>query len=134
MKTHYSRRNPVVCLFAIVSRVVFVLSFRVCAADCAPPPAGLVSWWPAEGNANDMVGTNPGTLLSGITFGAGKVGSAFNFDGADDYVSVPNAPSLNFGPGQDFSFEAWIQPLPSSTSYDIMTIADKRNAPDTSRG
>lgn len=29
---------------------------------CAPPPSGLVSWWPADGNGNDIVGGNNGTL------------------------------------------------------------------------
>ena len=29
---------------------------------CTPAPSGLVGWWPGEGNANDIVGTNNGTL------------------------------------------------------------------------
>ncbi len=101
---------------------------------CVTPPSGLVSWWKAENNALDSVGTNNGTLTGGITFTNGKVGQTFNLDGVDDHVVVADAPSLNFGPGQDFSIEAWIQPQVSSTSFDVMTIVDKRNAPNTSQG
>ena len=45
------------------------------------PPAGLVSWWPGDGNANDIVGDNHGTLENGATFATGKVNQAFSFDG-----------------------------------------------------
>jgi hypothetical protein len=38
------------------------------APPCAPPPAGLIGWWPGEGTANDIVGANNGTLLNGVTF------------------------------------------------------------------
>ena len=60
-----------------------------------PPPAGLVSWWPGDGNANDIWGGNPGTLMGGTTFGAGVVGQAFGLDGVDDYVNIPNDSSLS---------------------------------------
>src|SRR5207249_3535179 len=33
--------------------------------SCAPPPAGLVSWWPGDGNADDIVGGNNGSLQNG---------------------------------------------------------------------
>src|SRR6266545_3162494 len=46
---------------------------------CVPPLSGLVSWWPGEGNANDLVGSNNGTLLNGVSFAEGIVGQAFNF-------------------------------------------------------
>ncbi|MEI2725303.1 MAG: LamG domain-containing protein [Verrucomicrobiota bacterium] len=72
--------------------------------------------------------------MGGLTFAAGEVGSAFNFDGVDDQVIVADAPSLNFGANQDFSIEAWIQPQVSTTTYDLMTIMDKRNAPDVIHG
>ncbi len=33
---------------------------------CLVPPPGLVSWWPADSNANDIVGINNGSLLGGV--------------------------------------------------------------------
>src|SRR5207245_1589335 len=46
--------------------------FTVIAPVCAVP-FGLVSWWPGDGNANDVVDGNNGTLLNGAAFGAGEV-------------------------------------------------------------
>ena len=54
-------------------------------------PPNLVSWWHAEGNANDSADGNNGTLQNGATFGTGRSGQAFSFDGVDDYVNVPDA-------------------------------------------
>ena len=56
---------------------------------CAPPPSGLVSWWPGDGNARDIWGSHNGTLENGATTAAGKVGQAFSLDGGNDYVDVP---------------------------------------------
>src|SRR5262249_14080018 len=63
--------------------------------NCLLPPPGLVSWWPGDGNANDIQDGNNGTLQGGATFAAGKVGQAFSFDGASGSVVVPDSPSLD---------------------------------------
>ena len=70
-------------------------------------PPDLVAWWRAEGNANDAVGGNHGTLLEGAGFAAGMVGQAFRLDGADDWVSLANTATLDFGTG-DFTIELWM--------------------------
>jgi hypothetical protein len=75
--------------------------------DCTPP-SGLVSWWSGEGNANDIQGNNNGTLMNGATFATGMVGQAFNLDGVDDFIEVPNQPSLN--PTNQITVEAWYKP------------------------
>jgi hypothetical protein len=77
----------------------------VWAADCTPAPAGLVGWWPGDGNANDIVGTNNGILMNGTT-AAGYVGSAFKFDGTNDFVQFPDSPV--FHPA-NFTIEAWVR-------------------------
>ncbi|MGH9945549.1 MAG: hypothetical protein ACRD9R_24610, partial [Pyrinomonadaceae bacterium] len=51
--------------------------------ECLPPPAGMVAWYPGDGNADNLVGVNNGTLQNGATFAPGKVGQAFSFDGVD---------------------------------------------------
>ena len=97
---------------AILSCAVLLLSceftpFRAWAADCVLTPTGLVAWWSAEGNANDRVGTNNGTLRGGATFVPGKVGEAFDFDGSGS-VLVPDSPALRFTNGM--TVEAWVYP------------------------
>jgi hypothetical protein len=78
------------------------------APPCDPAPSGLVSWWPAEGNANDIIGTNNGVLEGGLGFAPGEVGQAFFFNNTNDDVKVPASSSLNVGAGNGFTLEAWI--------------------------
>lgn len=69
------------------------------------PPAGLVTWWPGDGNANDIVGSNEGVLEGGVTFVPGREGQAFSFDGASGYVST--LPALESP--QTFSLSLWFK-------------------------
>ena len=84
------------------------------AADCVAPPAGLVAWWPGEGNANDIVGTNNGAVLGGISFPAGEVGLGFNFNGVDAGVLVPASSTLDVGAAAGLTIELWINPADAS--------------------
>ena len=63
--------------------------------SCDPAPSGLVSWWRAEGDIKDAIGTNDGTLAGTAGFAAGEVGQAFTFDGSSGHVSIPDSPSLD---------------------------------------
>ena len=81
MKTITKFIYPVLALFAFASEFSPAV-----AQPCTPPPTGLVSWWPGDGNPNDIQDSNDGTLQNGVTFAAGKVGQAFSFDGVDDFV------------------------------------------------
>ncbi len=62
-------------------------------AQCVAPPSGLVSWWPGDGNANDIQDSNHGILENGAAFTAGLVGQAFDFNGANS-VLVPHSGNL----------------------------------------
>jgi hypothetical protein len=53
----------------------------------------------------DSVGTNHGVLTNGATFTAGQVGQTLAFDGADDYVLVPDSASLR---PASVTIEAWV--------------------------
>ena len=65
-----------VCLFSSISHAQDV---------CVPPPEGLVSWWPGDADASDIVNGNDGVLINGALAGVeGKVGGAFSFDGVND--------------------------------------------------
>ncbi len=76
---------------------------------CTPAPQGMVAWWPADGNANDITGPNDGTIVGGVTFAAGMVSQAFVMDGATGYVEVPDSPALDVT-GQ-ITIDAWINPV-----------------------
>src|SRR5947199_9852261 len=91
---------------------------------CATTPSGMVSWWPGEGNANDIVDGNSGTLQGGATFAAGYVGQAFLLDGVNAYVDAGNAPNLHVS-GGDFTVEAWVR---FNALGGDMSIMDKMSA------
>ena len=74
----------------------------------------LFAAYNGESNTNDSFGTNNGTAVGGLTYTAGKIGNAFNFNGTTSYVSLPNS-SGQFNFTGDFSVSAWIN-TPNYTS------------------
>lgn len=92
--------------------------------ECVQPPPDMVSWWPGEGNANDLAGSNHAGLVNNVTFTGGRVGQAFSFNGTDSYIRVPHDESLN--PTGSFSVDAWIKADPTQHSSDgLFVIIDK---------
>ena len=79
------------------------------------PTPGLVAWWPAEGNADDVAGSHNGTLQNGATFAPGKVGSAFSLNGTNANVSIPDAPALRFT--NAMSVAGWIKTTAGTDRY-----------------
>jgi hypothetical protein len=98
--------------------LLMTLPAAVTAQECVQPPSGVVSWWPAEGTAEDIVGDNHGVLQDGAGFDQGFVGSAFDLDGSQDHVLVDDDPSLNL---EEFTIEGWVR---IATSGDLF-IATK---------
>lgn len=74
---------------------------------CITPPSNLISWWPGDGNANDIYSLNNGTLNGGaIATASGKVEQAFSFDNFNTYVShQTNGISPTAG-----TVEMWVKP------------------------
>lgn len=110
------RRYVYLCALPLL---LFVLTFPLArratmqdpGTSCVQVPSGIVSWYPAdanaaeEGNAVDIVSHNDGTLENGATFAPGKVGSAFQLDGVNDAIEVPDSESLALN---TLTIDAWI--------------------------
>ncbi len=88
------------------------------------PPSGLVSWWPGDGHANDIVGGNNGTLLGGVSFSAAEVGQGFSFNSNSDGVTIPHNTNLDVqNPG--FSADFWMSGIKNQPDPFQSTIFEK---------
>jgi len=67
---------------------------------------------------NDALNTYNGTAQGGLTYGVGKVGNAFQFNGTNAYVQLPNN-SLQFT--NKFSASMWMY-IPSNVSQDQILV------------
>jgi N-acetylneuraminic acid mutarotase len=96
-----------------------VEAFTPTPPTCVTPPSGMVSWWPGDGNADDIKDSNNGILQGGATFGAGKVGQAFSFDGINGLVLVSSASNLDLE--QAFTIDAWVNLADVDSAHCIVT-------------
>ena len=79
------------------------------AATASTLSAGLVSWWRAEGDADDSVGQNNG-VADGVTYVSRAGGQAFDFDGTTADVQIPTSTTLDVTDG--YTIALWID-IPS---------------------
>jgi hypothetical protein len=108
---------------------VCAVVFLFCSIVNAGINDGLVAYYPFNGNANDESGNGNNGVIHGSALTAdrlGKLNSAYNFDGVDDYLQISNSGSLNFGTS-DFTISCWIN-TDIYPSYPVALI-DKRTSP-----
>ncbi|GBE20482.1 hypothetical protein BMS3Abin17_01223 [archaeon BMS3Abin17] len=81
--------------------------------------SGLVSWWDFEGDADDKLGRNNGTLMGNSDCSVqGYNGSACYFDGDGDYIDL-NDP---FPELENFTIIAWVNISGNNTGADTRGI------------
>jgi hypothetical protein len=106
-------------LCGLVPLLVFTLVGNAAAQQtCTQPPPGLVSWWPGNGNANDIADSNNGMVQGDATFVPGQVSQAFRFDGVDDFVRVANSPALE---PTTITVDAWVKSTAPGTFRYILS-------------
>jgi glucose/arabinose dehydrogenase/PKD repeat protein len=97
--------------FGVTSGVVNVM---VSNSATPPLPVGLVAGW----NFGESTGTttadvtgngNTATLKNGALWTSGKYGSGLKLDGANDYLDIPNSPTLNLS-GTAMAASVWVNP------------------------
>lgn len=74
---------------------------------------GLRAYYPFNGNANDVSGNNNNPVTNTATLTAdhnGNPNSAYHFDGIDNYMQIPNSPTLNIS-GNTMTLCAWVKPM-----------------------
>ena len=85
----------------------------VTVSNTAPPPMGLVAAYSFDEGAGSTVGDSSGSgnvgTISGATWTvAGKYGKALTFNGTSNWVTVPDANSLDLTTAM--TIEAWVNP------------------------
>ena len=83
---------------------------------------GLVAYYPFNGNADDESGNGNDGTVNGATLTTdrnGNTGSAYDFDGNDDFIDAGNPDAFNFAEG-DFSLSCWIRPSGSQVNKYII--------------
>jgi Concanavalin A-like lectin/glucanases superfamily/Divergent InlB B-repeat domain/Putative Ig domain/Immunoglobulin I-set domain len=102
-------------------------------ASPVPLAQGMVAFWRGETDATDLIGGHSGTFYTATTpttasmTPKGKVGGAFNFDGAV-YVQVPNSAALK--PVQ-MTAEAWVSPGVSTGYNAVIACGSSTDTDDT---
>ena len=91
----------------------------------ATGPSGLAAAYSFNEGSNttaaDASGNgHTGTLVNGATWGPGKFGSAISLDGVNDYVSLANSSTLNFGTA-DFTFATWVTRTATGAEHNIFS-------------
>ena len=94
---------------------------------CVDSPAGVVSWWPGDGNQMDATGRNP--LIQPAQYFAyvtGKVDRAFDFLPSRIVASARSSDSLNFGSNANLSIEMWLRAGPTTPLPGNVPLLEKR--------
>jgi hypothetical protein len=75
------------------------------------PTGSLTGYWPFSGNANDLSGNSNNGAVTGCSLIADRFGNcdmAYSFDGVNNKIVVPNAPSIDMSNGTNFSVCFWM--------------------------
>ena len=108
----YKRRNNILAIMTILMFVLGMVSIT---------NADLVGHWRFDGNTNDSVGNNDGTIVNGAIVGTdnGIVGGAASFDGLDDAIYVSSSPIT----GTAWSLAWWDKNPGTGSEYGYMVAS-----------
>jgi hypothetical protein len=90
--------------------LLLLVTANACLAQVAPEP-GLQAYYPFNGDARDASGNGNDPVFNNATLTAdrfGKPNSAYHFNGINNYMRIPNSPSLNFN--HEITLSVWIRP------------------------
>lgn len=109
-------------------------------AACTPDTSDMISYWPLNDGANATIFEdaaldtggydNPGACTDPgcPTSTDGLIGTAFDFDGGNDGITVADNASLNFAGTDSLTFEAWVKIPPAQTCSGNKVFIGKNNA------
>lgn len=104
-----------------------VMKMSAQAVPAYVPAEGLVGWWPFNGNANDESDNqNHGTVYGATltTDRNGNEAAAYYFNGMNNYIQVPDSPSLVML--EDLTLAAWVYDEGPSNGQHYHSVISKR--------
>lgn len=117
--------NNVGNYFVVVTNMAGSVTSSVATLTVNPDNSliGMIDWWPADGNAIDIISTNNGTLQNGALFTNGVVGQSFGFDGGSSGVL---AGIYNLNGNAAHTIEAWVKinALPPNRAWMLLLGAE----------
>ena len=112
------------------SRGTDTQSFTVTVADAGICPDDISHYWKLDDGSGATAADDyeflDGTLHNGATWVAGTVGGAAHFNGTDQYITVPDDASLDWGASSSFSIEVWARFTNVSSRNKVMIGRDDR--------
>nr|MBK9650727.1 hypothetical protein [Bacteroidota bacterium] len=113
--------------------VAFMFAFlRVSSQPCFNTDMDSIkAWWSFDDSSStsvkDIANNHDGILNNGASYTIGKVGNAVEFDGSNDYISVPDDAKWAFG-SNNFSVEFWanfsIKPLEALLQFLLIYLLE----------
>jgi hypothetical protein len=107
MKTKHSRLNVSLLTTAIACLTLLAQTVTAQQWTTNNLPAGLIAWWQAEGNLFNSAGAHHGSGDAPPTYAPGRFGQAFQFNGTDQSVSIPDV-HADLDSWTQFTLEAWV--------------------------
>lgn len=115
----------------LVALAMFLTCPQTVSADLM---TGLVAYYPFTGNASDASGKgNNGTVYGGATLTQdrfGNNGSAYQFDGLNDYIKIAHRDYLNINQTTGFTVAAWFKFTGPNYGYPQIDFIDKSHYTD----
>ena len=108
----YSGTNLLALADGQISRILPTIPGTTYTLSYAYRGPGAVALWRGESNTLDSISGNNPTAVSNITYTAGEVGKAFQYDGSTSLITVPASTSLAVS---NLTIDAWVYPTTTST-------------------
>lgn len=98
--------------------------------------SGLAGYWAMDDGSgtsatDSSTNANTGTLTGGPAWTTGQIGSAVDFDGTDDYVTVADADALDVADSTHFTLTGWFNRDTFTADHTIIAKRNGQAAGDT---
>lgn len=104
-----------------VSNSLGVVSASVTLRVQSSDIAGLVAYWPADGNPNDVAGGYHGTAQN-VTYTAGRFGQAFSMNGSNSVIRT--ALDIQRSTLSNLTVSVWVKPVSSGNRRIVLSNDD----------